>query len=133
MIFHRSDKLFEDAARNPEQLDLLLARFRRIRSTLFLIFTVALIIVFGICVWLVIEGIRVLQSPNFDVPPYLVKLTAIGANGSLILSVILFSVFTGLMDAAMAADARVKSLLLFRAARESASSKLPVDSNLSHQ
>ena len=122
MIFNRTDKLFEDAARSPEQFDLLLKRLRRVRSLLFSTLVVITLIVLVGGGWFFVKIILALQGPQKELFSLLQRPHFFDASQLPYLT-ITFAVFIfSLMGAAMDADGRIKMLLLFRAAREAQAS-----------
>ncbi len=122
MIFNRTDKLFEDAARSPEQFDLLLKRLRRARCILFSTFVVVILIVLVGGGWFSVKIMLALRGPQKELLSLLQRPHFFDASQLSYLS-ITFTVFIfSLMGAAMEVDGRIKMLLLFRAAREAQAS-----------
>ena len=123
MFFDRSDKLFVTATADDAQFDELLTRFKRIRVGMTVAFISGLLILIILAAWLAIELLHVLRSPTFEMPPYLDRLSTLGTPTIIFATIVGYSCFTGLLDAAIAADGRVKLLLLFRVFRDSNAAK----------
>lgn len=118
MLFDCTDKLFEAAARDPVQRDKLILRFRRIRSCFFVTLLLVLVALIGFAVWMFSQVFLMLRSQFLETTPFLQQLGSFGSFNILLVTVVVISVFTSVLNGMMAADTRVKMLLLLRAFRD---------------
>lgn len=130
MIFRRTDRAFEEAARDPAQLEALLRRLRRVRAGAFVVSLIMILGLIGLFAWFVWDAWTLLQAPIFDPS----KSTLVGGavssgvfGGGLIAYVaFLFGAVSGMLDV----DGRIKMLLMIRAARDGVSpGALKVEAN----
>ena len=67
----KSDRLFEEAARSPEDCDKLLKRFKRIRTVQFITMLMFVLVVVAFGVWLAVPLQRILTNPELPAPEWL--------------------------------------------------------------
>lgn len=128
MFFQRSDKVYEEATRNPERFEWLCNHYRRVRTWTFYSFVAATAALLIFAAWFGVETFRFLETlgGHAGLPPSTWFEHVLRDKGSverIALTAFCWSVSSLVM--ALAADSKVKNLILFRALRDGVASKPP--------
>jgi hypothetical protein len=130
MLVELTDRMFEEAARNPERFDWLLNRYRRMRTGAIWTFIGVVVIFFAFSVWFawqlfclfqVMGGHGDRHRPSALFEWMLSDKSHMGAF-YIFCGWVVFSFMMGLTSAIIA-DLKVKNLILFRALRDGVAPK----------